>query len=440
MKGKIVRTLLSVALALVIAAAAFTAGYFTRKLTQGRELSSLEWALKTIDDNYYFGGVPDNASDITIGALADDYLDMYSEYFSAEEYAAQQRSNSGAKSGIGLSYSFVDGKGIYVASVIGNSPAYRSGLRRGQWLTGGSLGGEVQEFKSANDFAKLISGAKDGEDITLSSVGGETFVTCKAEYTASYAYLATSSTAWVFKDAADGGLALYEQPEEKIEYLPDGAGYVALSQFYGTAANEFAALTEKFNSIGCTSLIIDLRSNGGGYVSVMQAIAGIFSDGEKKPAMYSRDKHGNEDTYYCVPAPENRRVKKDVPVYVLANSGTASASEALIGALVCYGALKYENIYISDYSEEYMNWLSSTSQQKKTARTYGKGIMQSTFVNDKTGEALKLTTAQIFWPDGKTSIHDRGLSAADGCKTVKAYWQHTIPDSELQTVVNTIYG
>ena len=132
------------------------------------------------------------------------------------------------------------------------------------------------------------------------------------------------------------------------------------------------------------------------------------------------------------------RIPAGTEIYLLANSGTASASEALAGAMVCYGALEYKNIFLSQYSEEYTDWLSATGQELKTARTYGKGIMQSTFVNDIPGEALKLTTAKIFWPDEKTCIHDKGITVADGATAVYAEWQHTKDDAELKRVVEII--
>ncbi len=63
--------------------------------------------------------------------------------------------------------------------------------------------------------------------------------------------------------------------------------------------------------------------------------------------------------------------------------------------------------------------------------------MQSTFVNKPTGEALKLTTAKIYWPNGKC-IHGEGLTLADGCKSVKTPWVVTKGDTELQSVVQMI--
>ena len=189
----------------------------------------------------------------------------------------------------------------------------------------------------------------------------------------------------------------------------------------------------------CTSLILDLRSNGGGYVSIMQNIAGCFADGKSTLAMLSRDKKGGEEKYDCKKRSDaDKRVNKNVKVFVLANAGTASASEALIGAMICYGALEYKNIFLSQYADEYINWLYPTGNDIKNARTFGKGIMQTPFTNFRTGEVLKLTTAKIFWPDRQTSIHDVGVTLADGCTPVPTEWEWTRGDEELKSAVQII--
>lgn len=433
MSRKIIRNLTTATLVFFLTAV-FAAGCFLRRQ------SSYEWLMQTIENNYYFGfeGKDEDLTEVPFDEIVNRYLDRYSEYFTAEEYAQTIANNSGSKSGIGISYSFVDGKGIFINTVVGNSPAYKSGLRAGEWLVSGGLGGEVKTFESSADFQNTINGAADGEQISLTAKDGSVYGVAKAEYTASYTTLYTNSSQWYFSDAATGGLATREKLTYEMDFLPDGFGYINISQFYGTAAKEFGVLVEKFNAANCTSMIIDLRSDGGGYVDVMQEIAGAFTDGQKKPAMIARDKRGNSEIYNCKPLAAKQRVAKDTAVYVLANSGTASASEALIGALVCYGYLDYGNIYLSDYGEEYINWLTETEQEIKTAQTYGKGIMQSTFVKRDTGEALKLTTAQIYWPDGKTCIHDRGLRVEDGCKTVAADWVMEKGDPELRAAVEKI--
>ena len=121
---------------------------------------------------------------------------------------------------------------------------------------------------------------------------------------------------------------------------------------------------------------------------------------------------------------------------VLADNGTASASEALIGVLIDNGVMDYGDVYISDFSESYLKF---TGTADKNGRTYGKGIMQTTFVNHSTGEALKLTTAKIYWPKGDVSIHDVGLTD-EKCKTVPTDWEVTYGDTQLAAAVAAIYG
>ena len=81
----------------------------------------------------------------------------------------------------------------------------------------------------------------------------------------------------------------------------------------------------------------------------------------------------------------------------MADSGTASASEAFIGACLDY-----------DYRNIVKVVLSRNS--KGEYKTYGKGIMQTTFVNTSVGDALKLTTAKIYWPVSNISIHGVGIT------------------------------
>lgn len=437
---KSAKILFSVSLAIMLIAS-FFAGFFTSKLTSiNSSASSLDWFIDTVNKYYYFGNAQSGYKESGLAYIADKYLDQYSAYYSAQQYNQVIKSNAGSKSGIGVSYSYIENKGIYIAYVAGNSPAYKAGLRAGEFLKSGKFKDTEVEFKSSSDFSSNVSKLTDSDKMTLTATSGRVYEDIyKADYQASYTYLATKSTAWIFADSADKGLAMYEKKEQAISYLPDDMAYIRIDQFYGTAGLEFYSLIEKFNAYNCTSLIIDLRSNGGGYVSVMQAIAGSFAEGEKKLAMLAKDKYENEDAYYCERVTKKeQQVKKGTKVYVLANSGTASASEALIGVLVCYGYLEYKNIFLSSYSQEYIDWLKSTNQEIKNERSYGKGIMQSTYINNATGEALKLTTAKIFWPDKVTSIHDRGLTVAQGCTPIPADWQRTIPDTELKNAITHI--
>ena len=431
---------------MAIAVVSFIAGFFAQRCSADRALSSYEWGLKTIKDYYYFDDPDSTYTETSLKAIADTYLDRYSEYYTKEEYAEVQKSNAGSKSGVGISYSFKSGRGVFISKVVGNSPAYKSGLRAGEWIKSGKVeGGEEVAFTSSSVFSDFISSVADGVKINLTTEDKNTYSMAKAEYTASYSYMVTSTvkdgkTETERWSVSPKGNQYEYAIDYTYSYLPEGCAYLRLDQFYGNASEEFFLLVEKFNSLNCTSLILDLRSNGGGYVSIMQDISGSFADGKSTLAMLSRDKRGVEEKFYCKKVSDkNRRIDKSVKVFVLANAGTASASEALIGAMVCYGALDYKNIFLSQYSEEYIDWLYPTGQDIKNARTFGKGIMQTPFTNRTTGEVLKLTTAKIFWPDRTTSIHDIGITVENNkCTPVDAEWEWTKGDKELQSAVEMI--
>jgi hypothetical protein len=178
----------------------------------------------------------------------------------------------------------------------------------------------------------------------------------------------------------------------------------------------------------------------------MQDMTGYFIgniENASTVAMYYKNRSGEVNSFAVTQRESSQALKTGVQVYVLANNGTASASEALIGALVCSGLVPFNHIYLSEYGEPYTSYyksLGATDASIKSGKSYGKGIMQTTYTNLTTGEALKLTTAEIYWPDNKTSIHGTGLSAAMGCKTVATDWTVTKGDKELQAVVQDIVG
>lgn len=373
--------------------------------------TSENWVAETIRENYYrFDGDYsdfEDLSSLTIDEMVAK-LDIYSAYYTASEYESVLADNAGSKSGIGVSYGYVEGDGIIIFSVVGNSPAFRAGLAAGDVITGAIYGGEQIVFGSQTDFSSFITARATDETFTLVASDGREFTLAREEYTASYASMYTNDRAY-FIGYDKSGKGKMESTGNGVSVLPDGAAYIYLSQFYGNAADEIASLISVFNDQKCTSLILDLRDDGGGYVDLMARIAGRFTssldDGQEKIAMVAKYKNGRKEITDCY-SYETNLVPAGTDVYVMANDSTASASEALIGVLISYDILKYENIFLSKYSD-------------RDAKTYGKGIMQSSFTNFITRETLKLTVAGIYWANGVT-IHNRGLTAADGCSVAAA--------------------
>lgn len=445
-KNKKIRFIVTVIIAVAIAVFSFAGGFITSCLTRKKSVSSFEWALRIINEHYYVNVPSDRVTNSSLKGLVSGCLDIYSAYYTPEEYAQQVASNSGSRSGVGISYTFVTEKdkhpqgksGILLERVVGGSPAYESGLRAGEFVTGAKDTGGSVNFASSDDFADYIDGKKKDEKFTLITDRGEREM-AKKDYTASYTVMSTSTKEWSFY--YEGNKRVTDVKDGGISCLPEGAAYLKLDQFYGNAAMETAELVRQFNAEKCDSLILDLRGNGGGSVAVMCDISGIFTgqlQNRNEIAMRAVYKDGSIEKFRVEHKfPSYAQLPAGTKVSVLADNGSASASEALIGVLVDNGVVEYGDIYISDFSESYLNF-SGTAD--KNCRTYGKGIMQTTYVNPVTKEALKLTTAKIYWPKGETSIHGTGLTVSQGCKTVKTDWDVTYGDEQLVSAVVMIYG
>ncbi len=408
----------------------------------GSPSASYDWIINTIEKYYYY----DISEDVLHKSIMEnglsDILDIYSAYYTKEEYAQVMASNRGKKNGIGVSYQYLPegvserGSGILITEVIGSSPAYYSGLKAGEFVSSVTVGGSEIQINRSEDFTAAISAAAEGEEITLVTDHGVRQA-CKQDYTASYCIMSTSEKTFSFR--FNGQEEMLEIQSGGISCLPEGVAYLRLDQFYGNAINEFATLMREYNAEGCTSLILDLRQDGGGYVDVMCGISGIFAQSLGKSnttAMTAVYKDGSKDTFEIASFPdESLTFPAGGKLSVLADNGTASASEALIGVLISLGVIDYDDIYISDFTQPYLDF---TNTAAKDCRTYGKGIMQSPFTNRATGEVLKLTTAKIYWPNGEC-IHGVGLTA-EKCNTVETDWCITYGDEQLAKAVELIYG
>lgn len=454
MNNKKTRVIVTVIIAIAISLVSFFGGFAVSRLARKKEVSSFEWALKTIRDNYY-EDIPEEKllycalNGMTASGLAGACLDKYSAYYTAEQYRELVATHGGSMSGVGISFTYVPSdekypqaaSGVIIESVVGNSPAFYSGLEAGEYVTGAK--DREGAFGSQKEFIDYIDGKKTGEKFTLITDRGE-YEMAKSNYTASYCTMSTKTADWNINYDGGGMNVVKTSENAGIDCLPDGAAYLRLDQFYGNAAYEMAELIGEFNAENCTSLILDLRGNGGGYVDVMCDMSGIYTGQLQNPhktAMQAVYRNGKKEVYYVNNLfPQNKRLPAGTKVSVLADNGTASASEALLGVLIDNGVIDYGDVYISEFSDRYLDF---TGTRAKNGRTYGKGIMQTTFVRPFTGEALKLTTAKIYWPKGVTSIHDVGLSAADGenkCNAVYTDWDVTYGDLQLAEAVKMIYA
>ena len=431
------KTLKKVLIAFACVAAAvllFVSGFFASRLFMDKGLRSLLWFKERIQSEYYEEISDEEFWDAAIEGV-EGILDKYSGYYSSEEYDAVLSSDKGISSGLGI-YIVNGTNRIYSISL--GSPLFlaksASGERAqaGMYITG--IGSSADQIADTFDFDTLF--ARLGEIgsgecyVRLSAAAPDDRVNAfivaaeKKVYTESHVLYATNRATYIelFDENAKNGV--WTKIGDGMSGLADGEAYIRFTQFTGNAAEEFEKAVSQYKADGCDTLLLDLRENGGGYLSILQEVASYLmkdADG-KSPVMYAKSK--NSTVKYLSSGDKYEEYFAGSKIYVAANENTASASEALIGAMICYGTLSYGDIYLT----------KTAAAGDSSARTYGKGIMQTTWRNPSTGEAAKLTTAYLYWPDGTTCIHGKGVTAEDGANTVAAETNYDLGDPALSKI------
>ena len=398
--------------------------------------TSTEWAISVIGDYYYEEVDLSGASSMSPDEIAEEYLDAFSAYYTAEEYAEVFASNAGEMQNAGFSVGVIEGY-AYVYLCNGNSPAWEAGVRVGdRVLRAETRDGETLDFVNApyESLDAALSETAEGNiaRFVFEREGREkTFEYRTAAYDQSYVLMATNSEAWSF--TGSGALTMTSSPDDVISYLPEGTAYISLSGFHGNAAEQFALACARFAELGLDALILDLRNNGGGYIDVACHIAACF-EGSAGKVFMSYGGRAYEGEYYAYRAEEGRYIPSSAKVYVMMNGNSASASEALVGCLIDYGVTERRNIFLSSYDAED---IGADPSLFKSGSSYGKGCMQQNFTNRWTGEVLHLTTALIYWPSGET-IHGRGLRVEDGCVANPAPYISSAVNAEVENVARVI--
>ena len=399
------KRLLSVILFLIFTLSVFAAGFFTYHFTENETMRSLDEIIRIIDAtavDYTDKGVKD--PDVAINYFVKSLLsyDEYAHYYGKEEFKRITSENEGHYSGFGLTF-YDDGSKIYsVYGVVGNSPAARAGMKRGDVITGAKKSGETEftAFGDGNEMLDYLGNIKENEEVTLRVTRGESellFTIKRENYTASYVCYKDAEGSVTF--TYDGNkMTEQKNDEDKGEFSSDVC-YISLSAFEGDAAKQIKRVLEIMKERGKSKIIFDLRGNGGGDMVVLTEIASYLVKAKDKFVVtYIDEKDKRSDVKTL-----SRYYDHVKGITVLADSGTASASECLIGAMLSYGSADGGNGF------SYSDLLVKYNESRGDYSTYGKGIMQSTYMLT-TGGALKLTTAKIVWGDGETCIHGKGIA------------------------------
>ena len=409
-------------LSVVLATGVFFAGFFVRQGTLDEGMQTLIRIKDTIQKEYY-EDISDKAFyDTIFEAVNENLLDDYSRYMDSEEYAKARTEATGAQSGIGLVL-YTGGTNASIVRVIGNSPAEQAGLLAGDIIQRYAKKGEtLTAGENASAFFAYVSALPKDTEITIEVLRGEetfNFTLKKSTYAEGYVYYRTRTSAY----RCTGADALtFKVGGEPLADLPDDTAYIRLTAFNGSATKQFASAMSRFKTDGKKNLLLDLRANGGGYMDILQDIAKYFCKSSKKllPLIAIADYGEKQQKYYASGNDYDEYFKADSKIYVIADSGTASASEVLLGAILDYGATSPQNVYLCE--------------RDGVAKTYGKGIMQTTypFGIGSGQDAIKLTTAKLFWPNSGKCIHGRGYLPNDGAKTVA---EGNTEEIELQSII-----
>lgn len=429
-KARIWKRVGCIAGALAIAGGGFFAGFCARWYSIDKEMRTLIDVKNKIDKEYY----EEITDEEFYGAIYDvvnrELLDTYSEYMTADEYAALNREYEGNRIGVGLVFVTSDSDGqpqMLITRVCGNSPAEKAGIVAGSYVTGfGKSETDIQPSVIFDEFSTFIQQFAENEPFyaRISTNGVEKAVQlCRSAYVENYVFYRTNTTSYTVTGKGTEDMETHGEP---LTGLDEETGYIRLLQFTGNAAKEFHGAMAKFQADGKKNLVLDLRGNGGGDVDILREIAGYFCKNStaKNPLVVVADYGEKKEKFYANSNQYEEYFSADSRICVLADESTASASEALIGSMLDYGAITYEDICLTESGG--------------VAKTYGKGIMQTTYrLHLFEKDALKLTTAEIRWPVSDTCIHKRGILASDGTKTVARDYRG---DNELTAAIKVLFG
>ena len=403
------KKVVAIVLAIIGASISFTLGFFVRNLTLDSDLKNAYDLLYKYRQYYFF----DDGDLVT--SIENAILDKYSTHYTKEEYEAIKQQAKGESVGIGVA---VLSGTTQIAEVICNSPCEKAGVKAGGTITAVKIDGEFVELTNYDAFKQVVNSTSINGTITFKVDYGSgnvaEYSVAKQAYATSYVTYVDSDTAFTYSD--ESGSMQAKSKQSTLVINNDDVAYIKYSAFSGTKSGldgsngQLTYALNTFKEKGKTKLILDLRNNGGGYMDILCDVASNFinvEDGKTALVSVAVDKKGNREEF---------KSSKSVyhsygfeKIVVMCDENTASASEALIGAMLDYDANDIVSVVVS----------SSTLNGQTVYKSYGKGIMQSTYVN-LDGSAVKLTTAQIYWPVSGVTIHGVGITTNVSSKVVNA--------------------
>ena len=358
----------------------------SKSSSSSKDIAGTLQKYKEIIDKYYLGEVDEEKlKEGAIKGYIEGLGDPYTEYISADEMEDYLSDTMGNFVGIGIYMVKNTEKGkIQVLAPIKGSPAEKAGIQAGDLiLTVDGVDYSADEMTIASNKIK----GEEGTTVTIEVLRG------------------TETKKYELKREK----VKVNQVEGKV--LSNNIGYINFTSFDETTADDFKAKFEELNKQGIKSLIIDLRNNGGGIVDQALQIADYVAD-KDSVLLYEVDKNNKETV---------KKAKTDpiinMPIIILTNENTASASEILAGALKDLGKAKTVG-----------------------TTTYGKGVIQQ-ILKLSDGSGLKVTIEEYQTPN-RSKIHKIGIAPDEEVKLPDSVTNvlnvTESEDTQLQKAIETI--
>ncbi len=308
--------------------------------------------LENMIDEEYLGEIStDKLEEGVYAGLIYGLGDVYSRYYTKDEYEQESVTTEGSYVGIGVAMQKYTAGGIQIVECYKGSTAEEAGVKVDDVIT--AINGEDITDTELQDVVSMI---KDNEDkdvvLTVQRKGEDTQeITVK--------------------------VSNVELPSVFGEMLDENTGYIQITEFKGVTVEQYEKVFADLKEQGMERLVVDLRDNPGGLLNVVcDILRDILPEGL---IVYTEDKNGNRSEETC-----DGKNPLDMPLAVLVNGNSASASEIFAGAVKDYG----------------IGTIVGTT-------TYGKGVVQS-IRQLSDGSAVKLTIANYYTPKGN-SINKTGI-------------------------------
>lgn len=334
-----------------------------------------------INENYYQDIDKETLINGAIEGMMNSISDPYSVYMPDEEYSNFNIILDGAYNGVGLEVIKNDDGTLLILNVFKNSPAFEAGIVAGDIIV--TINNIDVKQMSASEFSQMIVTGKD-KNYKLQIIHNNQLIEYNLTKNNIYLTSVLSKT--------------FEVNNNKI-------GYIYVSIFAANTAEQFKQELVKLENDNITSLIIDVRGNNGGYLTIAESIASMFVD--KKHVIYQLKKNNK-----IVKQKSTGNVTKKYSIVILTDNSSASAAELLTGSLK-------DNLNATIIGET----------------TYGKGTVQELMVLSN-GDKYKITTKEWLTPKG-TSINKVGIKPDIEVKLQDLYYTNPIDqnDNQLQTAI-----